>query len=153
MCRRFVAVPLSFGLVVEWFADRAIGDQLIALRQPKARDLRFLVMTMKIASDLVDEGQIDEREALLRQEPEKLDELLHQTFDRTSSVDVIAKGVGASPGAAVGKAVAAHHHGVPQAGGAFGRYFVAHCLVQATEHYVGQHLPGDVTRRDRRRRR
>ena len=60
---------------------------------------------VKIASDLVDEGQIDEREALLRQEPEKLDELLHQTFDRTSSVDVIAKGVGASPGAAVGKVV------------------------------------------------
>ncbi|MFA7297642.1 MAG: pyruvate, phosphate dikinase, partial [Dehalococcoidia bacterium] len=60
---------------------------------------------VKIASDLVDEGQIDEREALLRQEPEKLDELLHQTFDRTNSVDVIAKGVGASPGAAVGKVV------------------------------------------------
>jgi pyruvate,orthophosphate dikinase len=60
---------------------------------------------VKIAADLVDEGQIDQREALLRQEPEKLDELLHQTFDRTNSVDGIARGVGASPGAAVGKVV------------------------------------------------
>ena len=60
---------------------------------------------IKVAVDLVDEGAIDEREALLRQEPEKLDELLHQTFDRRGSHDVIAHGVGASPGAAVGRVV------------------------------------------------
>ena len=41
-----------------------------------------------------------EREAVLRQEPEKLDELLHQTFDRSVESDVIARGLGASPGAA-----------------------------------------------------
>ena len=60
---------------------------------------------VKIAADLVDEKQITEAEALLRQEPEKLDELLHQTFDRSSASDTIARGVGASPGAAVGKVV------------------------------------------------
>ena len=60
---------------------------------------------VKIAVDLVDEGQIDETEALLRQEPEKLDELFHPTFDRTAAVTVIAKGLGASPGAAVGRVV------------------------------------------------
>ncbi len=60
---------------------------------------------VKVAVDFVDEGGIDEREALLRQEPEKLDELLHQTFDRTGSVVAIARGVGASPGAAVGRVV------------------------------------------------
>jgi pyruvate,orthophosphate dikinase len=58
-----------------------------------------------VAVDFVDEGAIDEREALLRQEPEKLDELLHQTFDRSGSVTAIARGVGASPGAAVGRVV------------------------------------------------
>ena len=60
---------------------------------------------VKIAADLVDEKQITEAEALLRQEPEKLDELLHQTFDRGATFDTIARGVGASPGAAVGKVV------------------------------------------------
>ncbi len=60
---------------------------------------------IKVAVDLVDEGMLDEREAVLRQEPEKLDELLHQTFDRSAEVDVIARGLGASPGAAVGKVV------------------------------------------------
>ena len=60
---------------------------------------------VKIAADLVDEGQIDETEALLRQEPEKLDELLHPTFNRSASVNVVAKGLGASPGAAVGRVV------------------------------------------------
>ncbi|MEZ4554547.1 MAG: pyruvate, phosphate dikinase [Dehalococcoidia bacterium] len=60
---------------------------------------------VKVAVDLVDEGMIDEREAVLRQEPEKLDELLHQTFDRAAQTDVIARGLGASPGAAVGKVV------------------------------------------------
>ncbi|MBM4415679.1 MAG: pyruvate, phosphate dikinase [Chloroflexi bacterium] len=60
---------------------------------------------VQIAADLVAEGAIDEREALLRQEPEKLDELLHPTFDRSELTHVIARGLGASPGAAVGRVV------------------------------------------------
>jgi pyruvate,orthophosphate dikinase len=60
---------------------------------------------VQIAADLVAEGAIDEREALLRQEPEKLDELLHPTFDRSRPAQVIARGLGASPGAAVGRVV------------------------------------------------
>ncbi len=58
-----------------------------------------------IAADLVGEGVIDEREALLRQEPEKLDELLHPNFDPDADRRVIATGLGASPGAAVGRVV------------------------------------------------
>ena len=58
-----------------------------------------------IAADLVAEGLIDEREALLRQEPEKLDELLHPTFDPDAERRLIATGLGASPGAAVGRVV------------------------------------------------
>ena len=60
---------------------------------------------VKIAVDLVDEGVIDEPEALLRQEPERLDELLHPTFDANAERRVIAQGLGASPGAAVGRVV------------------------------------------------
>jgi pyruvate,orthophosphate dikinase len=60
---------------------------------------------VQIAADLVAEGAIDEREALLRQEPERLEELLHPTFDRTQPARVIARGLGASPGAAVGRVV------------------------------------------------
>ena len=60
---------------------------------------------VKIAVDLVDEGLIDEDEAVARQEAEKLDELLHPTFDPAAERLVIATGLGASPGAAVGRVV------------------------------------------------
>ena len=60
---------------------------------------------IKIAVDLVDEKVIDEAEAIRRQEPEKLDELLHPTFDQQAATRVIARGLGASPGAAVGRVV------------------------------------------------
>ncbi|MYE46217.1 MAG: pyruvate, phosphate dikinase, partial [Chloroflexi bacterium] len=60
---------------------------------------------VKIAVDLVDEGLINEDEAVARQEAEKLDELLHPTFDPAAERLVIATGLGASPGAAVGRVV------------------------------------------------
>ncbi len=58
-----------------------------------------------IAVDLVAEGIIDEREAVLRQDPEQLTELLHAVFDELAPRHVIAKGLPASPGAAVGRVV------------------------------------------------
>ncbi len=62
---------------------------------------------VKIAMDMYKEGLIDEKEALLRMEPIKLDELLHPIFDAEAleSANVIAKGLAASPGASTGKAV------------------------------------------------
>ncbi len=62
---------------------------------------------VKIAIDMLNEGMIDEKEALMRQEPEKLDELLHPVFDKEamSEADVQAKGLPASPGAATGQLV------------------------------------------------
>lgn len=62
---------------------------------------------IKIAIDMVNDGLIDEKEALLRQTPEKLDELLHPVFDKKAIKDakVIANGLPASPGAATGKIV------------------------------------------------
>ncbi|HEX9600629.1 MAG TPA: pyruvate, phosphate dikinase, partial [Mariniflexile sp.] len=62
---------------------------------------------VKIAIDLLKEGKIDEKEALLRIEPNKLDELLHPVFDESAlkRAHVIAQGLPASPGAATGKIV------------------------------------------------
>jgi len=60
---------------------------------------------LKIAVDMVAEGAIDKKEALRRINPAQLDQLLHPQFDPNKSYDVVAKGLNASPGAAVGKAV------------------------------------------------
>ncbi|SNX55257.1 pyruvate, phosphate dikinase [Thermoanaerobacterium sp. RBIITD] len=60
---------------------------------------------LKVAIDLVKEGLIDEKEAVLRVEPKQLDQLLHPTFDASAlkAAKPIAKGLPASPGAAAGK--------------------------------------------------
>jgi len=60
---------------------------------------------VKIAVDMVGEGLIDKREAVLRVEPSQVEQLLHKQIDPNAKVKVIAKGLNASPGAAVGKAV------------------------------------------------
>ena len=62
---------------------------------------------VKIAIDLLHEGMIDEKTAILRCEPQKLDELLHPVFDKValSKAKVIAQGLPASPGAACGQIV------------------------------------------------
>ncbi len=60
-----------------------------------------------IAMDLLEEGMLDEKAALLRVEPNKLDELLHPVFDGDAikKARVLAKGLPASPGAASGQMV------------------------------------------------
>jgi pyruvate,orthophosphate dikinase len=60
---------------------------------------------LKIAVDLAGEGLISREEAVGRVEPESLDQLLHPTIDPKAPRDVIAHGLPASPGAAVGKLV------------------------------------------------
>jgi len=60
---------------------------------------------VKIAYDMLEEGLIDEKTAVLRVEPDQVDQLLHPMIDTSVSYDIIAKGLPASPGAAVGKAV------------------------------------------------
>lgn len=62
---------------------------------------------VKIAMDMLREGLIDEKTAVLRCEPAKLDELLHPVFDKTAmkNAKVIVKGLPASPGAATGPVV------------------------------------------------
>ncbi len=60
---------------------------------------------IKIAVDMVKEKLISKEEAVLRIDPNFLDTLLHPTLDEKSSIEVIAKGLPASPGAASGKVV------------------------------------------------
>ncbi|UBM61598.1 pyruvate, phosphate dikinase [Candidatus Sulfidibacterium hydrothermale] len=62
---------------------------------------------VKIAMDMLKEGLIDKDEAIMRVEPNKLDELLHPVFDKdaVAKAKVVAKGLPASPGAAAGQVV------------------------------------------------
>ena len=59
---------------------------------------------VKIAMDMLRQGMIDEKTALLRLDPNKLDELLHPVFDKDAlkQAKVIAKGLAASPGGSHG---------------------------------------------------
>ncbi|MEG3074091.1 MAG: pyruvate, phosphate dikinase [Ruthenibacterium sp.] len=68
---------------------------------------RTAAAALKVAVDLVDEGQITEKEAVLRVEPKQLDSLLHPQFDAAAlkAAAVIGKGLAASPGAAAGQVV------------------------------------------------
>ena len=60
---------------------------------------------VKIAVDMVKEKLISKKEAVLRIDPHSLDTLLHPTLDEKSTINVIANGLPASPGAASGKVV------------------------------------------------
>ena len=68
---------------------------------------RTAAAALKIAVDLVDEGMIDEREAVLRVDPKQLDALLHPQFDSDAlkKAKPIGSGLAASPGAACGRVV------------------------------------------------
>ncbi|MCR4962656.1 MAG: pyruvate, phosphate dikinase [Firmicutes bacterium] len=66
---------------------------------------RTAAAALKIAVDLVDEGMISEKEALLKVDPKQLDQLLHPTFqpDALKAAKVIGSGLPASPGSAAGR--------------------------------------------------
>jgi pyruvate,orthophosphate dikinase len=81
-----------------------IQNQRLWLLQTRSGKRTGLAM-IKIAVDLVQEGALSKEEAILRIEPDKLDELLHPMFDPAAKHDVIAHGLPASPGAAVGRVV------------------------------------------------
>ena len=68
---------------------------------------RTAAAALKIAVDMVDEGLLTEKEAVMRVDPKQLDALLHPQFDRNDLVTarVLGKGLAASPGAASGKVV------------------------------------------------
>jgi pyruvate,orthophosphate dikinase len=64
---------------------------------------RNAVAAVRIAVEMVKEKLIDEKTAILRVDPASLDQLLHPMFDPNAARNVVAKGLPASPGAAVGK--------------------------------------------------
>ncbi len=66
---------------------------------------RTATAALKIAIDMVEEGLITKEEAVKRIDPAQLDQLLHPQFDKTAQFDILAKGLNASPGAAVGEVV------------------------------------------------
>ena len=66
---------------------------------------RSAAAAIKIACDMVKEGLIKKEEAVLRVAPEQLDQLLHPTIDPKAKLKILAKGLPASPGAAVGQVV------------------------------------------------
>ncbi len=81
---------------------------------------RSAAAAVKIAVDMVNEGILTKEAALLRIEPESLNQLLHTGIDYSAKPEIIAQGLAASPGAATGIAVfspydaeeLAHHHKV-----------------------------------------
>jgi pyruvate, orthophosphate dikinase len=64
---------------------------------------RTAAAALRMAVEMVDEGLIDKTEAVLRVQPAQLDQLLHPQFDPKAKFLVLAKGLNASPGAAVGR--------------------------------------------------
>ncbi len=66
---------------------------------------RTATAALRIAIEMVDEGMIDKKTAVTRVAPEQLDQLLHPQIAKGAAKNVIATGLNASPGAAVGEAV------------------------------------------------
>ena len=66
---------------------------------------RTAAAAVRIAVEMVDEGLINKETAVMRVEPEQLDQLLHPTFDPNAETKVITTGLPASPGAATGRIV------------------------------------------------
>ncbi len=81
-----------------------IEDQTLYMLQTR-NGKRSAAAAVKIACDMVREGLINKEEALMRVSPDQLDQLLHPMIDPKAKVTVLAKGLPASPGAAVGQVV------------------------------------------------
>ena len=64
---------------------------------------RTAAAALRMAVEMHEEGLIDKREAVLRVQPEQLDQMLHPQFDPEATYSAITKGLNASPGAAVGQ--------------------------------------------------
>jgi pyruvate,orthophosphate dikinase len=84
-----------------------IQDGKLWMLQTRNGKRTAAAMVRKWLYDMLKEGLIDEKTAILRQEPNKLDELLHPVFDKEAikAANVLAKGLPASPGAATGQLV------------------------------------------------
>ena len=100
---------------------------------------RTAAAALKIACDLVDEGMISEKEALLMIDPKQLDALLHPQFDAKAlkAATPVGKALPASPGAACGKIVFTAEDAVKQ--GEMGEKIVLVRLETSPEDIEGMH--------------
>ncbi|MSR06913.1 MAG: pyruvate, phosphate dikinase [Gemmatimonadetes bacterium] len=85
---------------IEFTVERG---RLFLLQTRRAK--RTAQAAVRCAVEMVDEGRIERREAVLRVHPDQLSQLLHPTVDPKTPLQVLAVGLPASPGAAVGKVV------------------------------------------------
>jgi len=81
---------------------------------------RTAAAALRMAVEMEQEGLIDQREAVLRVQPEQLDQMLHPQFDPDATYHAVTKGLNASPGAAVGRVyftadAAEEHHAAGEA--------------------------------------
>ncbi len=97
---------------------------------------------LKVAVDMVHEGLITKEEAVTRVEPGHLDQLLHPMFDKSAKRDVIATGLPASPGAAVGQIVFSAADAEAQA--AEGKKVVLVRVETSPEDIAGMHVSQGV---------
>ncbi|MGZ4387391.1 MAG: putative PEP-binding protein, partial [Gaiellaceae bacterium] len=81
-----------------------IEDHKLYMLQTRAAK-RTAQAALRAAAAMVEEGLIDREAAVRRINPEQLDQLMHPMIDPKAEIDVVAKGLNASPGAASGKAV------------------------------------------------
>ncbi|MFC1616866.1 pyruvate, phosphate dikinase [Candidatus Margulisiibacteriota bacterium] len=81
-----------------------IQDRVLFLLQTR-NGKRTAPAAVKIAVDMVKEGLINKKDALMRISPEQIDQLLHPMIDPEAKVQILTKGLPASPGAAVGKVI------------------------------------------------
>jgi pyruvate,orthophosphate dikinase len=88
---------------VQDFEFTVEGNTLYMLQTRNGK--RTAAAAVKIAVDMVKEKLITKEEALLRLEPQQIDQLLHPVIDPKAKIDVVAKGLPASPGAATGAVV------------------------------------------------
>ena len=98
-----------FGILESHYRDMCDIEFTIEqgkLWMPQARvGKRTAAAAIRIAIDMVEEGLITREEAVGRVSPKQLDQLLHPQFDPTADIEVLACGLNASPGAAVGEIV------------------------------------------------
>jgi pyruvate, orthophosphate dikinase len=81
-----------------------VQDGTLYLLQTRSAK-RTALAAVRAAVEMVAEGLIDQREAVLRVEPEQIDQLLHPMIDPQAEVQVLGRGLPASPGAASGRVV------------------------------------------------
>ena len=86
-----------------------IQDKKLYMLQTRSGK-RTAAAAIRIAVEMVKEGLISKKTALLRVKPEQLDQILHPTIDPKAKLNVLAKGLPASPGAGVGQVVFTADH-------------------------------------------